>query len=273
MPKSNDPKAVFDKLVKELSDKKSIGKGQHFLHELPVFRDWEIALNVIHLALVSQPSYIGIVTNTRRQLNGITKDINFERKKEDISEELKSLLRIKSRTFTDLAVKIKEKQLTTDSDKDIWLFSTPWREFAEGTKVISLHQRFEARFKKKTHKYRRAFVILDQKCSIASQNKMLYIIDRILDDEKNIKRILKIAAYNFVKRPARKKAKKKYVGRLPGRLVLLLKNQFATTIATVSEDERRMLKIYFQMLKDLDEYNKSHADIEQRLGSYFNDVE
>lgn len=269
MLKKKDPIAIFDKFVNELSKPKPIKEGQNWLHELPKFRDWEVALNVIHVALKSKPSYVGIVTNTRRRLNGIIEGINFENKKEDISDELQALLRIKIKTFHALTQKIRNKQAMLDQDRDVWCFTTPWNQFSEGTKIIAVHQEIAKKFSMKAKKYRRAFVILDQKCSIASQNQILFIIQKVFEDERNIKKILKLAAIEFVKRPTPKKNRQKYKGRMPGRLVILLRNQFEIIIPSITNEEKMMLLSYFNMLRDMEELSKDHKNIEKRLRRYF----
>lgn len=267
--KRDDPQAVFEKFIKDFASVNDSGKGQHWIHALPGFRDWEVALNVIHLFLKSKSHYVGILTNTRRQLNGLIKGVNFERRQEDISEELKSLLTLKMNTFNDITKKIHEQQVKLEMEKDIWYFTTPWREFSEGTKVIPLHQKFEVGFIKKESRYRRAFVILDKKCSVAAENQIMYIINKVFESEKNMKNVLKLAAIEFVKRPVKKKSHAPYQGRLPARLITLLRDNFSVHIISVTAEEKNVIMAYFQMLRDLNEFDSEHKKLEEKIVSYF----
>ncbi len=264
-----DPKSIFARFVKELSEPKQVVEGQHWLHELPKYRDWEVALNVIHLAIKSKPYYVGIVTNTRRKLNGLAGLSMFKKQEEELSEELLALLNIKDKTFSSLTQKIYDKSATTSANKDVWQFTTPWKEFAEGTKVIEIHKELEAKQKKKQHPNSRAYIILDMKCSTAVQNQILFIIHKVFEDEKNVKKILKLAALEFVSKPTRQVRKKAYTGRTPGRLVIQLKQSFKNEVGNVTPEELDVLLRYFRMLGEIKELSSELRGLEKRLRDHF----
>ncbi|MDH5561045.1 MAG: hypothetical protein OEY59_09360 [Deltaproteobacteria bacterium] len=260
-------KNLFDKFVKEFTDASDEKLGQHWRHSLPGFRDWEVALNVIHLALKSKPHYIGIVTNTRRRLNKLVPGVNFDRRKDDLPSEMVDLFKMKQDTFSELSHKIHDQVLKTNTSKDIWYFTTPWKVFEEGMIVIPLHQKQEKKFVNKAVYYRRAFVILDKNCSVAAQNQIMYIIHKVFEDKQNIKKILRLAALEFVKKPTKKKIRPKYTGRLPGRIIVLLKSNYDNTLRTITDDEKRVLFGYFQFLKDMNEFKSEYERLETRLRS------
>ena len=168
--------------------------GQGCVHELPLGRNWEKAMDAIHIILSRKWYYIGIATNTKKAFFNkiLKKGMTFTRRQKDITEETSEILKVKFSTLEDLNVKIKDKIIRGGGDKDVWHFKEKWREFPKGTKVIVLYQQVLQSFFSSDPDFRRATLILDGRCAVADQNNAMLIIRKVFLEKGYSNRILKL---------------------------------------------------------------------------------
>ena len=168
--------------------------GQGCVHELPLGRNWEKAMDAIHIILSRKWYYIGIATNTKKAFFNkiLKKGMTFTRRQKDITEETSEILKVKFSTLEDLNVKIKDKIIRGGGDKDVWHFKEKWREFPKGTKVIVLYQQVLQSVFSSDPDFRRATLILDGRCAVADQNNAMLIIRKVFLEKGYSNRILKL---------------------------------------------------------------------------------
>ena len=168
--------------------------GQGCVHELPLARNWEKAMDAIHFILTRKWYYIGIATNTKKGFFNkiLKKGMTFSRRQKDISQETADILNVKFSTLKDLNVKIKDKTIRGGSDKDVWHFKEKWREFPKGTKVIVLYQQVMKSVFTADPDFRRATLFLDGRCAVADQNNAMLIIRKVFLEKGYSSKILKL---------------------------------------------------------------------------------
>ncbi len=168
--------------------------GQGCVHELPLGRNWEKAMDAIHFVLTRKWYYIGIATNTKKGFFNkiLKKGMTFSRRQKDITKETGDILKVKFSTLEDLNVKIKNKTIRGGGDKDVWHFKEKWREFPKGTKVIVLYQQVMKSVFTTNPDFRRAILFLDGRCAVTDQNNSMLIIRKVFLEKGYSNRILKL---------------------------------------------------------------------------------
>ncbi|MCP4296132.1 MAG: hypothetical protein GY786_11035 [Proteobacteria bacterium] len=264
----------------------NLTEGQGFSHELPVMRDWGKTLDAIHLHMLDRWYYVATATNSRKSggLNKILKnDVNLDRQKQEIPTDLKTILTMRLTSFNDLNTKIKGRILGSGgSNKDVWMFRTKWAEFPKGTMVIELYQRFLRNSVAARSLFRRAFVILDGKCSSGESNDTMLRIRKIFNDKAfakkvvldgpEIERNLDTSPSLFREEPeiaikevkVRDQGKK---GRLPGGLVVELLDDFSKNARSLTAEEMMNLYHYLENLKNRGETAWWHEELVDKLDS------
>jgi len=268
--------------------------GQFFFHELSWIRNWERTLDAMHLHLSDLWFHVAIVSNTQKKFLGdriLLKTININRSRRELPEELCELLKIRFQTFHALKKKIRNKVIEEGlGNKDVWHFTSKWKEFPKGTRVIELYQRKISLFGNSDKLLKRAFVILDAKCTIAELNGTMFKIKRIFESKDFANQILKTAPRNTRKtelppRPRRKASalkkkpekptyknipkKEAERGRGPAGLLINLMNNFEVHIKTITLEEKASLFAYLENLKLTGEKNWMHDDLEFKLNKHF----
>lgn len=268
--------------------------GQFFFHELSWIRNWETTLDALHLHLSDLWFHVAIVTNTQKKLLGdriLLKSININRSRKELPEELCELLKIRFQTFQALKKKIRSKVIEEGiGDKDVWHFISKWKEFPKGTRVIELYQRKISLLGHSDKQLKRAFVILDAKCTIAELNATMFKIKRVFESKDFANQILKTTPKSTRKtelppRPKRKASllekkqekptygnipqKEAERGRGPAGLLINLMNNFEVHIKTISLEEKASLFAYLENLKLTGEKNWMHDELEVKLNRYF----
>jgi hypothetical protein len=268
--------------------------GQFFFHELSWNRNWENTLDALHLHLSELWFHVAIATNTRKKFWGdqiLLQSINISRSRKELPEELCDLLKLRFKTFGALKKKIRRKVIEEgEGDKDVWHFTSKWKEFPRGTRVIELYQKKISFFERTDDQYKRAFVILDAKCSIAELNSSMFKIKRVFESKDFTNQILKNAPKKTRKtelppRPKRapsllnKKPEKPTFdnipqeaalrGRGPAGLLINLTENFEVHIKTITLEEKANLFNYLEKLEQTGEKNWKHNEVEVKLNKYF----
>jgi len=278
------PKTSRDLLAPKADVLEKADQGQAFNHELPLRRDWETALDAIHFMLLRKWYYVGIATNTKKGVFGsvVKKGMIIERKRKNLPEELKIILKMKISTFDDLKSKIRQKQISDGGNKDVWHFKTKWKEFPKGSKIIQLHQQLLKSFITGSNNYRKAFIVMDGKCSPTDQNVTMMIIKRIFENKKYTHKIIKEISHlkeeDSLKKEGPSKVEPKLrqstgkidlvKTRLPGSLVVELRDNKAA-IKTLKPKERELLLDYLAKLKTKGEFSSIHESIENQIRTHF----
>lgn len=268
--------------------------GQFFFHELKWNRNWENTLDALHLHLSELWFHVAIATNTQKKIWGdriLLQSINISRSRKELPEEMCDLLKVRFKTFSALKKKIRRKVIEDgDGDKDVWHFTSKWKEFPKGTRVVELYQKKISFFERPDTQYKRAFVILDAKCSIAELNSTMFKIKRVFENRDFANEILKTAPKKTRKtvlppRPKRasslldKKPEKPTYnnipkeaalrGRGPAGLLISLTDNFDAHIKTITLEEKANLFNYLEKLKQTGEKNWKHDEVEKKLNQYF----
>ncbi|MDH5560720.1 MAG: hypothetical protein OEY59_07680 [Deltaproteobacteria bacterium] len=258
--------------------------GQGFNHDLPVNRDWDKALDAIHYLLLKKWYYISIASNTKKGFFGsnVKKEVFIKRKRKNLPDELKSILKMKLSTFEDLKGKIRHKQIQSGGNKDIWHFQDNWKEFPKGTKVIEIHQKLLKNLITNDQKLRKAYVVLDGKCNVSEQNTAMMLINRVLESKSytasTLSNISSIKS-EISKNPAAAKriepTLKKTVGKIdvtrtkmPGELIVMIKED-KKILSSITFAEKELLLNYLSKLKETGQYSKTHQNIEALIKIQF----
>lgn len=245
--------------------------GQAFNHELDSSRDWEGTLDVLHHLLLSKSYYIAIASNTKGGMFNpvLKKGITVKRIKKEIPEELQLVMKMQTKTFKELSLRIKEQSLK-GGNKDVWHFRSQWKELPKGTAVIALKQRPLWNLLANDPIYRQGYIILDGQVGVDAQNQAMFLISKVLHNKEfadKQAKILNAAPIKEAKIQVRKKTI--YTGRPTGELVLLLKESFGIHVRTLSVEERVALGYYFTKLKRTGELDDSHEELIVKLKRFF----
>lgn len=258
----NTRKNFFGPRINEIRDP---NEGQGLEHNLSGSRNWEQALDAIHLTLLDKWYYVAIISNTNGGITTpIRKRLNSRRKKKQIPEELKEIFKVRSGTVKKLNKMILEKQYEM-GNKDIWYFSGKWKTFPKGTSVIELLQR--PRFNRMIFgnpKFRRAFVILDGACKVEHQNQAMFAVNKVMKDKKFVKEVLEAKR----KKERTRLDVKPKPHRTPADMVIKLKKA-RHLMETITVEEKAVLDQYFRYLDDRGEFNKSHKAMKEDLDNHF----
>lgn len=265
-------------------------KGQSFRHNLRTKRNWTEAMDALHTLFSSYPFYAAVVTNTVPTFLGskiLKRKLNLRRSKKNIPKELKDILSVKSNTFYELKNKIRVKSIHDEGgERDVWHFTSKWKEFPKGSKIIELYQEKRATLFSTSGGYRRAFVVLDARCNVAELNKVMFNIKKVFEDKAYTKRILRgskktkrsmrnrkvdiqLKFETTEKRHRSKKRDEMERGRGPATLFLQLQENFNFQVRTVTLEEKATLYAYFENLKNRGESRREHEEMERRVTSYF----
>lgn len=272
---------MFNSSKKDNTSLPAPARGQGFSHELSMRRDWEEALDALHFMLLRKWYYVGIATNTKRGIfNKVLKQgIAFERKRTQIPEEMKSVLNISMGQFDKLKEKIEQKRRTKrGEDKDVWHFTTQWKEFPEGTKIVELYQKMASSMLKAKPTYKRGFIVLDGKCNTSDQNTVMLLMKKIFENKDYTKKILyevekmkKEKGQTDEPEIVKKDTLPKGDSRTPGTLLIELKEN-PGSITSVTDYEKGLLLDYFQKLRRQEAFTQEHEVIETRLKQLFGEI-
>lgn len=279
-------------LPPKIDQLKNTSKGQSFQHELSHSRNWEEAMDALHILFSHTPFYASIVTNTTKSFLGsriLIGKLNLVRSKKKLSKELKDILSIKFSTFSALKEKIRDKSVWDSAgERDVWHFTSRWKEFPKGSKIIELYQKKRAVLFSPMPGFRRAFVVLDARCSVAEINSVMFNIKKIFDNKKFTQRVLTGHTHAKKKTLTRnvetqlifeqkknnsqdktKKGDELIRGRGPATILLLLRENFNFHIRTITLEEKATLYAYFENLKTRGESSIEHEEMERKVTSYF----
>ena len=260
--KKNTRKEFFGPRIDEIRDP---DMGQGLEHNLAASRDWEEALDAIHLSMLDKWYYVAIISNTNGGINTpIRKVLNTRRKKKEIPKELKEIFKVRSGTVKELNKMIREKQYEL-GNKDIWYFSSKWHNFPKGTSVIELRQQssFNRIFSSKP-KFRRAFVVLDGACKVEHQNQAMLHINKVMKNKDFVKAVLE----------SKRKTEKSRLDvkpkpqRSPSDMVVALKKA-RHVMETLTIEEKAILDQYFRYLDERGEFNSSLQLLKEDLDNHF----
>jgi len=252
-----------------VTDTKNKTDGQAFLHQLDSSRDWEKTLDALHFLLKQKWYYVAIASNTGGGfLNKPKKKVNLKRKKKSIPEELETLLKMRLKSFKELAKKIKD-QSRYDGDKDIWHFKTPWKEFPSGTGLIEIHQQTSWSRLANEPVYRRAFVVIDGKATDEEQFKIMLLINKMFKNKAYADQTYRRIGKEKVKEAKLTGKKSVYRGRPTSELAIKLTDNFGINVRGVSAEERVAMGFYFDRLKKLGEFHENLKKLEERLQKHF----
>ena len=269
-----------------------VTKGQSFQHDPSHSRNWEKAMDALHILFSHYPFYASIVTNTSQSFwesRILIGKLNLSRSKKKLPKELKDILSIKFNTFDALKEKIRNKTIwDSDGARDVWHFSSRWKEFPKGSKVIELFQKKNPSLFSPTAGFRCGLIVLDARCSVAEINAIMFNIKKVFESRKFTKRILshnpnketktltrsvetQLIFEKKEKRPADKKDKRTELvrGRGPATLLLLLQDNFSFHVRTITLEEKATLYAYFENLKTRGESRIEHEEMERKITSYF----
>ena|GEM_PF-3255426 len=271
----------------KLHQLENMKEGQAFSHELAALRDWEKALDAIHILLSSQWYYILAITNTRKTKFGsrvLKGQVCMSRQQQEIPEELETLLTMRLSSFKGLKSKIRERVLDSGNNKDVWIFKTTWQEFPKGTKIIEIYQQPLRNSFLTVPIYRRGFIVLDGRSSTREVNDTMVDMKRVFLSKSFTNRIIaggadilrnKQIIHSVVEKnvPAleEKSAKQgsirigKIRGRMPGGLVMQLLDDFEEVYTTVTVAELGLIYDYLDELKKRGERAYWHEDLLEKL--------
>lgn len=257
--------------------------GQGFSHELHIARNWERALDAIHITLSDSWYYIAIASNSKRGTFSprlLKREICLDRQKQNIPKELQTILAMRLQSFQDLNDKIRDKVLTTGgANKDIWMFRSRWKEFPKGTLIVELYQGLFRNIALLNPRYHRAFVILDGRCTVIDQNDTMIRIKRVFQSRRYTEKVIRESdipifksepvSTDIVVVEEEEKREEVVRGRLPGGLVMLLLEDFDENIRTITLEEQARLFVYLDQLRDRGERHWWHDDLEVKLEKHF----
>jgi len=232
-------------------------KGQAFKHVLSGGRDWDEALNAIHILLLRKWYYIGLPCNTLKGGKIADKGLNFARKRANLAEEAQKLIKMTIVNFNALRKKIRLKQVQGGQDRDVWHLTGSWKDFPEGAKLIELKQN------KLTDllgisEPRMGYVVLDGKAGAAEADNAMKLVHKVLVDKAYAAKVLTAAkSGNNGEKPLTKALDLKSA-RNPGGLVMAMRDepQLANSLTAA---EVVVLLDYFKKLQKTGDYNDEHA--------------
>ncbi len=249
-------------------------KGQAFNHALPMTRNWDDTLDTIHYLLLKKWYYVAIATNTKRGGKLLKNGLGLERKRKSLPEEMQTILKLKISSFEGLKKKIRQKQLKSGEDRDVWHFSSQWKEFPEGTKVIELTQANLSGMVKSKGATKICYIVLDGKATTVDVNTCMFIVHKVFSDKAYAAKVLK-EVEKLKKQggpagmePQLKKAVDIRGARQPGTVMMELRDH-PKEVENVTDAEWYLLQGYFEKLKESSQLTDMHIKVEQLLKLHF----
>lgn len=239
-----------------IQDLENATKGQAFKHSLSGGRDWDDALNAIHILLLRKWYYVGLPCNTLKGGKIADKGLNFARKRANLPEDAQKLIRMTITNFNALRKKIRLKQVQGGQDRDVWHLTGSWKDFPEGAKLIEIKQ------SKLTDllgigEPRMAYIVLDGKAGAAEADNAMKLVHKVLVDKAYTAKVLAAAKQGGPEKPVTKALDLKGA-RKPGGLVMAMRDE-PTVAATLTLAEVAILLDYFKKLKAVGDFNDEHA--------------
>ena len=253
-----------EKLLTQIDELNGVDQGQGFSHQLAINRDWCDAMNALHYILLRKWYYIGIVTTTKRNSNKLLqKGVEFSRRRESLDVGLRSILNLGENSYRDIKEKIRQQRIKSGQNRDIWHFSSDWKEMPKGTALIEVHQSLY-RTLLGSKDVRNGFVVLDGRASMTDQNSAMQIINKIFSEKDFTARILEKAKKDK-DQPNLVKAENSRNARKPGTLILKLKEDFAKVMPSITAVEKTLMDKYFDHLKLTEQHSKEHDKLQKMI--------